>query len=152
MTVFVDSSALVKLYVPEFEHDFVRSINEPIYISAISQVEVPAAMWRKHRLGEIEATEAALLCADFTADVDGEGMSSPRFSVVALVDEIVSTAARLVAVHALRAYDAVQLATAIVVRTIVFDAIGFVTFDRNLRAAAASEGFSSLPQEIIRFH
>lgn len=150
MTVFVDSSALVKLYVPEFQHDFVRSIDEPIYISTISEVEVPAAMWRKHRLGEIRATDAALLCADFAADVDGEGLSSPRFSVVALVDEIVSTAARLVAIHALRAYDAVQLATALVVRTVTFDAIGFVTFDRNLHSAAASEGFTSLPQEIVR--
>ena len=148
MTVFVDSSALVKLYVPEFQHDFVRSINEPIYISTIAQVEVPAAMWRKHRLGEIQAADAALLCADFAADVDGEGESGPRFSVVALVDEIVSTAARLVAIHAIRAYDAVQLATAIVVRTIAVDAIGFVTFDRNLHSAAASEGFTSLPHEI----
>jgi hypothetical protein len=148
MTVFVDSSALVKLYVPEFQHDLVRSINEPIYISTIAQVEVPAAMWRKHRLGEIQAADAALLCADFAADVDGEGASGPRFSVIALVDEIVSTAARLVAIHAIRAYDAVQLATAIVVRTIAIDAIGFVTFDRNLHTAAASEGFTSLPREI----
>ena len=76
-------------------------------------------MWRKHRLGEIQATDAALFCADFAADVDGGGRSSPRFSVVALVDEIGSTAAHLVAVHA-------------------------------LRAAAASEGFASLPQEIVR--
>ena len=100
-----------------------RRANESIYISTISQVEVPAAMWRKHRLGEIQATDAALLCADFVADVEGEGMSAPRFSVIALVDEIVGTAARLVTIHTLRAYDAVQLAT-------------------------ASEGFASLPQEI----
>ncbi len=148
MTVFVDSSALVKLYVPEFQHDFVRSIDEPIYISTIAQVEVPAAMWRKHRLGEIQAVDAMLLCADFVADVNGEGASAPRFSVISLVDEIVSTAARLVAIHAIRAYDSVQLATAIVVRTIAIDAIGFVTFDRSLHTAAACEGFTSLPHEI----
>ena len=148
MTVFVDSSALVKLYVPEFQHDFVRSIDEPIFISTISQVEVPAAMWRKYRIGEIQAVDAVLLCDDFAADVDGDGASGPRFSVIALVDEIVSPAARLVAIHAIRTYDAVQLATALVVRKIAIDAIGFVTFDRNLHTAAASEGFTSLPHEI----
>ncbi|MFA5775743.1 MAG: type II toxin-antitoxin system VapC family toxin [Ilumatobacteraceae bacterium] len=148
MTVFIDSSALVKLYVPEFQHDFVRAIDEPIYISTIAQVEVPAAMWRKHRLGEIQAADAALLCADFAADIEGDDADGPRFSVISLVDEIIGTAARLVAIHAIRAYDAVQLATAIVVRTIAVDAIGFVTFDRNLHTAAASEGFTSLPHEI----
>ncbi len=150
MTVFIDSSALVKFYVPEFQYEFVRSINEPIYISTIAQVEVPAAMWRKYRKGEIQAADAALLCDDFAADVVGDDLSGPRFSVVSLIDEIVGTATRLVAIHAIRVCDAVQLATALVVREIAVDAIGFVTFDRHLHAAAASEGFTSLPHEIER--
>jgi uncharacterized protein len=145
VTVFVDSSALVKLYVNEpFDH-VVRSIVRPMVIAALARVEVPAAFWRKHRLGEITDLDAAVLSADFAADVAGVDLPIPRFAAIVAGEEVLTGATDAVARHPLRAYDAVQLASALVAAR-VFDGLeGFVAFDRQLRAAAAAEGLSLVP-------
>lgn len=49
------------------------------------------------------------------------------------------------AVHGLRAYDAVQLATAQAVREAAPGCAAFAAFDKNLRGAAAMEGFALVP-------
>ncbi len=58
---------------------------------------------------------------------------------------VLEGAARLCAVHGLRAYDAVQLACASVARDAVPECQTFPAFDRHLRGAAAAEGFSLVP-------
>jgi uncharacterized protein len=146
LTVYADSSALVKLYVAEDRHEVVREIIEPIVISVLAEVEVPAAIWRKHRLGEIGAADAGLLCAEFAADVAGVDLPAPRFAVVGAGDEVVIGATEAVARHPLRAYDAVQLASALVVRRALDGLDGFVAFDVALRSAAAVEGLALVPE------
>jgi hypothetical protein len=37
----------------------------PFVVSALSRVEVPAALWRKHRQGELSAQDVGVLAADF---------------------------------------------------------------------------------------
>ena len=101
-------------------------------------MEVPAALWRKRRVGELEPHAAATLVADFEADWFEQG----RFGVVKVSDELLDAAARHLARHALRAYDAVQLASAIAVRDMHRELERFVCFDRDLEAAAAAEGFA----------
>lgn len=150
MTVFADSSALVKLYVAEAHHEAVREIIEPIVISVLAELEVPAAIWRKHRLGEIGAADAGLLCAEFAADVAGDDLPAPRFAVVCAGDEVVIGAIEAVARHPLRAYDAVQLASALVVRRALDGLDGFVAFDVALRSAAAVEGLALVPEVFDR--
>jgi hypothetical protein len=56
-------------------------------------------------------------------------------------DEIRETARRLLRVHPLRAADALQLAAAIVAAERRPPTMTFVTLDRDLRTAAAREGF-----------
>ncbi len=46
MSVFADSSALVKLYADESDHELVRRI-DVLIVSQVARVEVPAALWRK---------------------------------------------------------------------------------------------------------
>ena len=58
------------------------------------------------------------------------------------------TAERLLAVHPLRAADALQLAAAMAWRGELTRAAGFVCFDERLRDAAAREGFDVLPEAI----
>ncbi len=48
--------------------------------------------------------------------------------------------------HGLRAYDAVQLASACAVNAAVPEGTAFVAFDKTLRAAAAAEGLELLPE------
>jgi hypothetical protein len=143
VTAFFDASALVKLYVPEPGTDVVPNVDDPPMISELTRVELPSALWRKHRLGQLSAQDAADLSADFEADYYGEG--EPRFAVMRISDRTVSTAARLVARADLRTGDAIQLASALVAREVGREVSAFATFDARLRNAAAVEGFTLVP-------
>ena len=141
MAVFADSSALVKLYADEPGHESVRAL-EQVVVAQIARVEVPAALWRKNRMGELSAGAAAVLIAAFEADWFGTDHDPRRFEVVRMSGPVVEDAARLAGVHGLRAYDAVQLATARAVRVADESIVRFVAFDRVLSGAAAAEGFA----------
>ncbi len=104
---------------------------------------MPAAFWRKTRTGELTAREAAVLADLFAADVVGVGLLSPRYSLIAARGAILAHAARLVARHPLRGYDAVQLASALAVAR-ADPAARFVSFDATLNGAAAAEGLRVL--------
>jgi predicted nucleic acid-binding protein len=109
-------------------------------------MEVPSALWRKHRLAEIEADVAALLVADFEDDYFGTSGSAPRFRVVRVSDAVLTDAARLTGTAKLRAYDAVQLASAEAARAADPGCDTFACFDASLRDAAASAGFALYPR------
>lgn len=140
--VFADSSALVKLYADEQQSDDVRGLSH-LVVSQLARVEVPAALWRKHRMGELAAADAAVLVADFEADYFGDADAPPRFSVVAVTASVLDTAAHLVGVHGLRAYDAMQLASALAVADAVPEGMDFLAYDGALSAAAAAEGLTA---------
>ena len=143
---FVDSSALVKLYADEEGHFAIRALS-PVTISQVARVEVPAAIWRKCRMGELAPEEAQLLTAEFEADYFGSPNDPPRFSPVAISGELLDDAARLAASHGLRAYDAVQLSSALASQRADPECVGFAAFDNVLRIAAATEGFTLIPAQ-----
>lgn len=118
---------------------------EVLIVSALARVEVPAALWRKERSGELEAAHAEVLVAAFEADFGGTQYEPPLFATVAVAPEVLDFAARLAAVHSLRAYDAVQLASALSAAEADPDCHSFVCFDEDLRAAAARAGFALVP-------
>lgn len=142
--MFADSSAIVKLYADEAGHSDVRTL-VAVAIAQIARVEVPAAFWRKHRVGELDAESARVLTAEFEADYFGTGDEEPRFVVVGTTVEILDQAATLCATHGLRAYDAVQLAAAMVTRNADPQCSAMVAFDSSLRAAASAEGLDLVP-------
>lgn len=144
MTTYLDSSAVVKLYVAEVDHALVRELPPPSAVSALARVEVPAAFWRKHRVGELTASDAALLSRGFEDDLLGAEGLDPLFTTVPVSPNVLAEAARLVAVHPLRAYDGVQLATALLVERALNSPLLFATFDRALNAAAQAEGLTTL--------
>ncbi len=61
-------------------------------------------------------------------------------------DALRSTAERMLAVHPLRAADALQLAAAIQWCQSLTIGQGFISFDQRLRDAAYREGFTVLPE------
>ena len=144
MTVFADASALVKLYVDEEGHEVVRGLTT-LAVAQVARVEVPAAYWRKSRLGELDAVDARVLVSDFEADYYGTSEEPPRFVVVAVTADILDLAAALCARHPLRGFDAIQLASALALRDIDPEVTTMAVFDRTLRAAAAVEGLSLSP-------
>lgn len=138
--MFADSSALVKRYADEVDARVVRRCTAYV-VSAIARVEVPAALWRKHRTGELSAEDSAVLTAEFAADwYDAEGPFAP----VAVQARVLERAAALVATHGLRAYDSVQLACASAARDADPQVDAFLSFDAGLSSAAAREGFQLL--------
>ena len=147
MSTFADSSALVKLYADEAGHEQVRGLVS-IAVAQLARVEVPAALWRKQRMGELSAEDARLLTADFEADYFGTDSEPPRFAAVSVTGSLTDQAARLSASHGLRAYDAVQLSTALAVRRVDESCTEFAAFDRSLRTAAAAEGFRLMPSDL----
>lgn len=105
----------------------------------------PLPSWRKHRIGELGAASAGVLVAEFESDFFGSPGREPRFAGVAVDIELLDDAARLTGVHGLRAYGAIQLASARTVARVDPDFGGFAAFDRTLCAAASTEGFAVLP-------
>ena len=114
-------------------------------MSAIARVEVPAAIWRKHRIGELGEEDARLLVRAFELDFHGSGSEPPRFAAVALIASVLEDAAALAVVHALRGYDAVQLACALAARRADPECGVIACFDEALRRAAAQRGFALVP-------
>jgi len=91
-------------------------------------------------VGLIEAKggNAAAFEADATT-------ADPRFAVVEPVPAVLDDAVGLAGVHGLRAYDAVQLASARAAAAVDDRVRTFAAFDEQLRGAAAREGFVLVP-------
>ena len=141
MSTFADTSAVVKLYVDEPGHDVVRRLG-PLVVSRLARVEVVAALWGVQRRGRLSTRAAATLVAAFEADYTTPGS---RYAVVEPAPSILDDAARLTGLHGLRAYDAVQLASARAAAAADGRVRTFAAFDGQLRDAAAREGFVLLP-------
>jgi uncharacterized protein len=147
VSTFADSSALVKLYADETGHEHVRGLVS-LAVAQLARVEVPAALWRKQRMGELSANDARVLTADFEADYFGADSEPPRFAAVAAAGRILDEAAGLCASHGLQAYDAVQLSSALAARRADVGCTALAAFDRSLRTAAAAEGFELVPPDL----
>lgn len=147
MTTFHDASALVQRYVPGPGSTLVREIEDRVVVSDLSLVEVPAAIWRKQRAGEVSHEDAALLVAAFGYDVRGGTFDPPLFASVALVPGVLERAIDLLPRHGLSGGEAVQLASALTARSALEFCDTFVAFDDRLRNAAAAEGFTPFPPD-----
>jgi predicted nucleic acid-binding protein len=120
-------------------------LRAPLVVSALARVEVPAAIWRKHRTGQLDLDDSLTLIRAFQVDYAGILDRPPRFLAVAVTAEVLERAAELAATHGLRVYDAVQLASALSARAVDKRCATFAGFDRELALAAVSEGFKALP-------
>ena len=139
---FVDSSALVKRYVQETGTSWVRSITRRspstvIYIARITAVEVPCAIARRRKGKTLTARRASSILHRFRQHLAG------RYTVAEVTATLLDDAMRLGIKHALRAYDAVQLAVALEVNR--FHQAGgsgpvtLVSADQALNDAATAE-------------
>lgn len=144
MSVFADSSAIVKLYSDEEGYVSIRAL--PVMaISEIARVEVAAALWRKHRMGQLSLDSVTVLVRTFEADYAGAAASGTVLLPIAVTGLIIERASRLLASSGLRAYDALQLASAIAARDADPECSVFAAFDSELRTAAAQNGFTLVP-------
>lgn len=137
---YVDTSALVKRYVPEVGSPWVISWIESaqahtIIISEITIIELVSALARRQREGAIASTALLQLRTDFLVHVDQE------YVVLRVDSRLIIRAEQLVRLYPLRTLDALQLASALEAARIIGSMPTFVSADRNLLSIAAIEGF-----------
>ena len=139
---FLDSSALVKRYAAETGSAWVENLTDPrsgnrIFVAAITHVEVIAAIARKKKGLLLSATDAAAAIARFENDLQTD------LRVFDLTPNVITMAARLAEKHALRGYDAVQLAVALEINAARtarrLTGLMLISSDVELNTAAQSE-------------
>ena len=139
---FLDSSALVKRYAAETGSAWVENLTDPrsgnrIFVAAITHVEVIAAIARKKKGLLLSATDAAAAIGRFENDLQTD------LRVFDLTPNVITMAARLAEKHALRGYDAVQLAVALEINAARtarrLTGLMLISSDVELNTAAQSE-------------
>jgi predicted nucleic acid-binding protein len=132
VTLFCDTSALVKLVIeePESEH-MLRAANEAEWIAVcrITWAEAVAAMARRAR--EDPASADAIQQAR-----EQLGLLWPSLLIVEVSQPLVEAAGRFADGFALRGYDSVQLAAAQQLQNTIEQPLTFACFDRRLNQAA----------------
>jgi predicted nucleic acid-binding protein len=137
---FLDSSALAKRYVQEPGTAVVVGLFRraaQLAASGLALVEVPAALFRRARAGDLTLDQARTHAAEVEKDLRQMYVVEPRKAVLDRANELVHR-------HPLRAYDAVQLASALRLRQSSGAAVTLVCADRALATAAKAEGTKSL--------
>ncbi len=143
--LYMDSSALVKRYVQEAESPAVvaRIESAPIIGTAlITRVEVPAALKKAVRTGDMDRDEAEEAHREFLEDW-------PDLTRIGVTEALAARAGDLAWLHDLRAYDAAQLAAALTwrdEREDPEDEIVFACYDIDLRRAAMAEDLEMWPE------
>jgi predicted nucleic acid-binding protein len=139
--MFWDSSALVPLLISEPRSTEVTRLfvadHEPVIWWA-TPLECHSALRRRHRDG-------TLPIAALNAATERLRLLVQHADAIAPTDDLRHRAGRLLAVHPLRAADALQLAAALVWCEEQPHGEGFSTLDARLAEAAAAEGFSVQP-------
>ncbi len=142
MILYCDTSALVKCYFREAESDAILALRREAEVTAICVIghaEFHSALNRKLREGVLAAGESERILRGFDEDWEG-------FVRVEVSPELNRLAARLLREHPLRAFDALHLAAALLVRDRVRSAeVRFAGFDERQCQAADREGFAVRP-------
>jgi len=134
MILYVDTSCLLKCYIAEPHCGEARewvAAADAVATSRVTYPEMAAAFGQRQRRGDVSA---ALVHRSLRH-------LSHRWTELLLVDITEIRAAGLALRHALRGFDAVQLAGALALRAAVGgDDIAFASFDEQLNRAARGEG------------
>jgi predicted nucleic acid-binding protein len=138
-----DTSGIVKRYIRETGSAWVERVADPaaghrIYLSRVTAVEVTSAVTRRSRSGSLSTNDAAILLARFRMDLAQE------YRIVEVTPALLSRAMVLAESYGLRAYDAVQLSTAVELHERRANSgqapLTLVSADRELNAAATASG------------
>ena len=141
---YLETSALVKLYVRETGTERLmalanRTHENRLAILALSRVELRSAVRRRERSGELPAPIATLILEAFKRHLE------VRFVAQTVSEFVLDVASTLIDRHALRAYDAMQLAGYKALRSSTGNEVPvFVCSDLALLRAAELEGIPVL--------
>lgn len=141
-TFYFDTSALVKHYIAETGSGWVRTVlglpKVQVFTSLLTSIEAACTFARRQREGALSATDYADVLSIFDYHF------AYRYTILGLNDEVIGAARDLANRHPLRAYDAVQLASAWLIHQDLRDnhapPLTFVCADDRLLSIAQAEG------------
>lgn len=132
----------MKRYVAETGSDWIKSITDPatgndLVIAQITWVEILSALARRQREGSIAADDFDLILQDLRQDFNNQ------YQIIEVDQVLLEKAGELVIKYPLRAYDAIQLASALQLQSnfaqMPNTQLIFVTADVRLINIAQSE-------------
>lgn len=135
MILYLDTSSLVKLYVEEKGAEKIKKIvtlANSIITSTLSYVEAKAAFSRKKREGGIRKKDYHRVIERFTDEWEG-------YYHIEVTREIYKSAGALAESYALKAYDAVHLASYQYIKSKLETDIMFSSFDNKLNKIVRAE-------------
>lgn len=141
MILYLDTSALVKLYVREAGTAQVRSASEKaeaIATSAVAYAEARAAFARLLR----ERPASRTLHRRRVTRLDEDWS---QYLVVELMPAVAHRSGELAETHGLRGFDAIHLASALWLQSAYSGEVVFMAFDTRLAAAASAATLPVFP-------
>ena len=142
MILFCDTSALMKAFAKEEHSERVRSLLQEAtscFVSVITWAEMCAAFGLKERTQQITGEEVS-------AGLERLKKEWGSFGQIAVDAALMIEAGELALRFGLRAYDSVQLASALRVHRQLGRNLVFCCFDKQLNSAAAALAINILPQ------
>ena len=140
MTLYLDTSSLVKLYVDETGSSKIKSEVEEADVVATSKVayaEARAAFARKQNEGGYSARSLHKIVYDFNNDWES-------LFVIELTDGLIRSAGDIAEKYLLRGFDSIHLASAISFKNRMKADIYFSCSDIRLNKAAEKHGLTLL--------
>jgi predicted nucleic acid-binding protein len=145
MVYYADTSARAKRHLVEAGRRWVRSLTKPdtnnsIFTAQISLVELYSALNRQLRKKSINNLRYSRLSFVVSR------IWNSQYLIVLTTTQVLEAARQLVEQYPLKAYDAVQLASAIQARQSLppgSASIIFLSADQQLLSAAKAEGFAT---------
>jgi predicted nucleic acid-binding protein len=136
---YFDASALVKRYVREKGSPKVQRLlaADVPATSRLTAVEIASAVERRVREGTLSGEDRNRILAALDRDMTA-------MLVVEITAAVITGARLLLQRHPLRAGDAIQLASCLLLQEHVEDDLTFVGFDDRLLAAARAERLKTL--------
>jgi uncharacterized protein len=136
MIVYLDTSSLVKLYVEEEGSSAIATLVTSAKVAATSMVAYPearAAFARRFREKSFTSADHQRIKTCFNRDWRD-------YFIVKLTEDAILLAGNLAEKHALRGFDSIHLAAALILRQETSFSVKFSCFDDRLVSAAAAEG------------
>ncbi len=145
---YFDTSVLVKHYISEPGTEWVRRITatHAVVIAEIGIVEMAAALSKRKRAGDLDQETYEDFLEAFLQDAE------TKYRILTTVRDTFNLAVDLIRRHPLRAYDAVQLATALRLAEALDEeglALTFVSADAALCTAAERENLAVVNPNLL---
>jgi predicted nucleic acid-binding protein len=141
LILYLDTSALVKRYLREFgSSEVIAKCQEAnrIAASCVAFAETMATLHRKRREGSLDDRTMEAVTRTFRSDWDGFVRVDITATLNVLIEELFSR-------HPLRGFDAIHLASALMLSRRLPEEVVFACYDEPVLRAGRSEGLTTLP-------